>query len=52
MKLGQTESFTFGDVYGCVDIDQVGRRSVCLITGDAAILMCPVRPLAGEVLQQ
>ncbi len=52
MKLGQTESFAFGDVHGCVDIDQVGRGTVCLITGDAAILVCPVRPLTGEVLQQ
>ena len=50
-ELRQSEALNLGDVHSGIAVDEVSRRAVSLITGDGSVLMCPRRPLLGEVLQ-
>ena len=52
MELRQTESFAFGNIHGGIGIYQIGRGTMCLVTGDAAVTVCPVSPLGTEILNQ
>ena len=51
-ELRQSEALNLGDVDSCIAVDEVGGRTVSLVARDGSVLMCPLRPLLGEVLQQ
>ena len=52
MEPGEAEPLAFGDIDRGVQVDQVARRTMRLVTGEASAPVRPFRPLAGKVLQQ
>ena len=51
-EVGETESLNLRDVNGSIAVDEVGRRTMCLVASDGTTLMRPFRPLFREVVQQ
>ena len=51
VELRASERFTLGNIDRCVDINQVGRRSMRLVARDGSVSMCPRRPGLREVFE-
>ena len=51
-EVGESEALAFGYIDGSIDIQQIGRTAMRLISGDAPMRMRPPRPLGGEIFQE
>ena len=49
-QVTQTKAFNFRNVDGRIAVNEIGRRTMCLVAGDGAMRVRPSRPLVGKIL--
>lgn len=52
MELRKSETLTLGNIHRSICINQISRRTMRLIAGNASMTMCPGSPLLAEILDE
>ena len=51
-KVAQAETFAFRNIHSCIEVNQVGWRTMCLIAREGSVCIGPAGPLLREVGEQ
>ena len=52
IEIGYAENLTFGNIHSGIQIDDIGRRTVCLIAGNGSVTVRPGSPLLCKISKQ